>query len=117
MAYLVSEPYSKNTLARFIAISLTVMVAITVVRLKPKSRFYEFSIFQKIGSSSYEMYLIHQGIGIPLCIYLFSKWPASPFLGFLATLIAIGLLFLFARTVQIKLTTPINEFLRRKTIS
>lgn len=117
LAWYISEPYSANTLERLVAIFLVVGLATVVIGKFKISRVYNFAIFQKIGSSSYEMYLLHQGLGIPLCIYIFSKFSVSPMIGIVVVISIIILLFFFSAVVQLKLTGPINQMLRKKFIS
>ena len=100
--------FSVNQIAEFGVIVLFVLV----VFRKKNSKLIKLRIFQVLGFSSYEMYLIHQGLGIPILIFLIKKFELTSTESFLLMTIITSLLFLVSLSVS-KVTLRLSLRLRR----
>ncbi len=100
--------FSSDQIAEFIVLVLFVLV----VFRKENSRLIKLKIFQVLGFSSYEMYLIHQGLGIPILIFLIKKFELTSTESFLSIIIITSLLFLVSLSIS-KITLRLNIELRR----
>ena len=99
--------YSLNQIAEFAVIALF----ITVVFGKMNLKFIKLRIFQRLGFSSYEMYLIHQGLGFPILFFLVKKFDLTSTDSFLLMLMTISILFTVSLYLS-KITLRINSKFR-----
>ena len=100
--------FSLEQIAEFAIIVLFVLI----VFRKKNSKLIELKIFQVLGFSSYEMYLIHQGLGIPILIFLIKRFELTSTESFLIMTIIISLLFLVSLSIS-KITVRLSLRLRR----
>ena len=100
--------FSLDQIAEFAVLVLFVFV----VFRKENSKLIKVKIFQVLGFSSYEMYLIHQGLGIPILIFLIKKFELTSTESILLMIIITSLLFLVSLSIS-KVTLRLNLGLRR----
>lgn len=100
--------FSLDQIAEFAVLVLFVFV----VFRKENSKLIKAKIFQVLGFSSYEMYLIHQGLGIPILIFLIKKFELTSTESILLMIIITSLLFLVSLSIS-KVTLRLNLELRR----
>ena len=100
--------FSLDQIAEFAVLVLFVFV----VFRKENSKLIKVKIFQVLGFSSYEMYLIHQGLGIPILIFLIKKFELTSTESILLMTIITSLLFLVSLSIS-KVTLRLNLGLRR----
>jgi peptidoglycan/LPS O-acetylase OafA/YrhL len=62
-----------------------------------------------IGNSSYELYLVHQGIGLTFLLYLVGKYDLSPMTGILAGILIAAVLTYLCHLIFTLLTKPLNS--------
>ena len=74
-------------------------------------KFNKLKIFQRLGFSSYEMYLIHQGVGFPILFFLVKKFDLTSTETFLLMLIIVSILFTVSLYLS-KITLRINSKFR-----
>lgn len=70
-------------------------------------------LIQKLGVSSYEMYLIHQGVGIPILIFMISKFNLTINESIFLMLIIVSALFTFSAIICEFITSKINIKFRK----
>ena len=99
--------FSLDQIAEFAVIALF----ITVVFGKMNLKFIKLKIFQRLGFSSYEMYLIHQGLGFPILFFIVKKFDLTSTESFLLMLVTISLLFTVSLYLS-KITLRINSRFR-----
>ena len=100
--------FSSGQIAEFAVIVLFILV----VFRKKNSKLIKSKIFQALGFSSYEMYLIHQGLGIPVLVFLIKKFELTSVESFLLMTIITLLLFLLSLYMS-KITQKLNFKLRK----
>jgi peptidoglycan/LPS O-acetylase OafA/YrhL len=112
-AFALAISVSKNdfSLEQIAEFAIIVLFALIVFR-KENSKLIKLKIFQVLGFSSYEMYLIHQGLGIPILIFLIKRFELSSTASFLLMTIIISLLFLVSLSIS-KITVRLSLRLRR----
>ena len=98
---------SLDQIAEFAVIALFVIVVFGKLNLK----FIKLKFFQSLGFSSYEMYLIHQGLGFPILFFLVTKFDLTSTESFLLMLMIISLLFTISLYLS-KITLRVNNRLR-----
>jgi peptidoglycan/LPS O-acetylase OafA/YrhL len=103
--------FSLDQIAEFTALVLFIFV----VFRKENSKLIKLKIVQVLGFSSYEMYLIHQGLGIPILIFLIEKFELTSTESFLLMIIILLLLFLVSSSIS-KVTLRLNLRLRRLSV-
>ena len=104
---------SKNNFSLYqIAEFSVIILFILVVFRKKNSKLIKLKIFQLLGFSSYEMYLIHNGLGIPILIFLCKKFELASADSFLLMTIITLLLFLVSLFIS-KITLRLNIWLRK----
>ncbi len=99
--------FSLDQIAEFAVIALFIIIVFGKMNLK----FIELKIFQRLGFSSYEMYLIHQGVGFPILFFLVKKFDLTSTESFLLMLIVISILFTVSLFLS-KITLRINNSFR-----
>jgi peptidoglycan/LPS O-acetylase OafA/YrhL len=65
-----------------------------------------------IGDSSYEMYLVHQGVGLTLLLYVANRYGLGPVSGTLAGLFIIYAMTYLCHLIFTRITRPINSWAR-----
>ncbi len=65
-----------------------------------------------IGDSSYEMYLVHQGVGLTLLLYLANRFDLGPISGALAGFLLITATTYMCHLIFTRLTKPLNSRIR-----
>jgi|LakMenEpi03Aug12_release.lakeMendotaPanAssembly.Ray.scaffolds.fasta_scaffold254720_2 peptidoglycan/LPS O-acetylase OafA/YrhL len=100
--------FSSDQIAEFAVIVLFVLV----VFRKKNSKLIKLKIFQVLGFSSYEMYLIHQGLGVPILVFFIRKFELTSAESFLLMTIITLLLFLVSLYIS-KITLRLNIKLRK----
>lgn len=100
--------FSSDQIAEFAVIVLFVLV----VFRKKNSKLIKLKIFQVLGFSSYEMYLIHQGLGIPILVFFIKKFELTSAESFLLMAIITSILFLVSLSIS-KITLRLNIRLRK----
>ena len=103
---------AESVVVVFIAESAVVVLFVLVVFQNKNSKLVKLKIFQVLGFSSYEMYLIHQGLGIPILIFLVKKFELTSIESLVIMIIIISLLFLVSISIS-KITSRLNIRLRR----
>ena len=99
--------FSLDQIAEFAVIALFIIVVFGNINLK----LIKLKIFQRLGFSSYEMYLIHQGLGFPTLYFLVKKFDLTSTESFLLMLITISILFAVSLYLS-KITLRINNRFR-----
>ena len=99
--------FSLDQVAEFAVIAIFGIVVLGKMNLK----YLKLKLFQSLGFSSYEMYLIHQGLGFPILFFLVKKFDLTSTESFLLMLIIISLLFATSLYLS-KITLRINSRLR-----
>lgn len=99
--------FSLDQIGEFAVIALF----ITVVFGKMNLKFIKLKIFQRLGFSSYEMYLIHQGVGFPILFFLVKKFDLTSTESFLLMLIIVSIMFTVSLYLS-KITLRINSKFR-----
>jgi len=99
--------FSLDQIAEFAVIALFIIVVFGNMNLQ----FIKLKIFQRLGFSSYEMYLIHQGLGFPTLYFLVKKFDLTSTESFLLMLIIISILFAVSLYLS-KITLRINNRFR-----
>lgn len=89
--------YMENKNAFVLALLLMPFCLITIFKFERMFRL--FRMFVRGGDSSYEMYLAHQGIGIPVTLFVCEKLALSSLESLVLNILAIGALFLFSHLV------------------
>ena len=104
---------SKSNFSSYqIAESAVIVLFILIVFRKTNSKLIKLKIFQVLGFSSYEMYLIHQGLGVPILVFFIKKFELTSSESFLLMTIIIVLLFLVSLSIS-KITLRLNIRLRK----
>ena len=65
-----------------------------------------------IGDSSYEMYLVHQGVGLTFLLYVANKYDLGPASGALAGLLIVCAMTYLCHLICTRITKPINSWAR-----
>jgi peptidoglycan/LPS O-acetylase OafA/YrhL len=75
-------------------------------------KFISSTFFQRIGQSSYEMYLIHQGVGFPIIYFIITRLNLSNIQSFSIMIFVTTLLFMLS-ILLFRYTTKVNSMARR----
>jgi peptidoglycan/LPS O-acetylase OafA/YrhL len=75
---------------------LTVLLFYIIVFWARNNKVVKLRIFQSLGFSSYEMYLIHQGVGFPILYFFILKFELGTINSFLLMIVIILQLFLIS---------------------
>ena len=93
------------------ALIIILLFLITIFIKFPKV--FRNQLIQKLGVSSYEMYLIHQGVGIPILIFMISKFNLTINQSIFLMLIIVSALFTFSAILCEFITSKINLKFRK----
>ena len=66
----------------------------------------------KIGDSSYEMYLVHQGVGLTFLLYVANRYDLGPVSGALAGLLIVCAMTYLCHFTFTQITKPVNSWAR-----
>ena len=111
LALAISASKNNSSLGQIAEFAVIVLFILVVFR-KKNSKLIKLKIFQALGFSSYEMYLIHQGLGIPILVFLIKKFELTSVESFLLMTIITLLLFLLSLYIS-KITQKLNIKLRK----
>jgi peptidoglycan/LPS O-acetylase OafA/YrhL len=89
-----------------------IMLFAIVIFRGQNSRFIRLKIFQVLGFSSYEMYIIHWGLGFPVLFFLITKFNLARTESFLLMVVVTVLLFALSLLIS-KITLRLNTKLRQ----
>ena len=81
-------------------------------RVQKLPKFISSTFFQRVGQSSYEMYLIHQGVGFPIIYFITTSLNLSSIQSFSVMIIVTIFLFLLS-IFLFRYTTSVNSMTRR----
>lgn len=111
---------SMNGLSSDQVVELGVILLFAIVIFRGQnSRFIRLKIFQVLGFSSYEMYLIHWGLGFPILFFLINEFNLARTESFILMIVVVSLLFiisLFVSKITLKLNTKLRKLLIRNAL-
>jgi peptidoglycan/LPS O-acetylase OafA/YrhL len=90
-----------------VALIFVILLFLSFILLKNQSRFIKHQVFQVCGISSYEMYLLHQGVGIPILYFIIKSQEISAFSSFVIMLFVVITLFYISFLIS-SITSRIN---------
>jgi len=106
---------SQNSFSSDQVVELGVIALFAIVIFRGQnSKFIRLKIFQALGFSSYEMYLIHWGLGFPVLFFLINKFDLASTESFLLMIIVALLLFVlsfFISKITLRLNTKFRQLL------
>jgi peptidoglycan/LPS O-acetylase OafA/YrhL len=94
-----------------IALVFVILLFLLFTVPKKQSRLIKFQVFQICGFSSYEMYLLHQGVGVPILYYIIKTLEISALPAFAVMLLVVIILFYLSCLLS-SVTSKLNSRLR-----
>jgi peptidoglycan/LPS O-acetylase OafA/YrhL len=89
-----------------------ILIAVLVLHAAKLGFNFAFKLPILIGNSSYEMYLLHQGVGIPILFYAIKTFDLTPWPSIGVAVCLVLFLGLFSHWIFKTTTEPINRWLR-----
>ena len=115
LTVVLSGSQSSFSSGRVVELGIIVLFAVVIFRGQ-NTRFIRLRIFQELGFSSYEMYLIHWGLGFPVLFYLINKFNLARSESFLLMSLIILLMFvlsLFISKITLRMSIKFRQLLIR----
>ena len=90
-----------------VALVFIIVLFLLFIIPKKQSKLINYQIFQICGLSSYEMYLLHQGVGVPILYFMIKTYELSAFSAF-ATMLLVVIILFYASFLLSVITSKIN---------
>jgi len=102
-----------SSIGTLIAGLVVVVVALAFGLFCVIKRFWMQKWILAIGNSSYELYLVHQGVGLTFLIYLVNRYELGAINGILLGIFIVIVITYICHLIFIHITGPINSSIKR----